>query len=663
MSVYNPKERWLDIEIENINLLLEKLDPIESKEIEPWVFTPQTLEKVVGPINLKFIRKSLQNIAKMISYNVLMILFKYLFFKWTEEEYTKKTSNIVNKLINLYGDWWEKPILKKWFEKKAILIEELGKDYAGQIIGSIFLYNYFNKPFLYSSSGELPKDSEYIKYYEIVSNLRKEIPGYDELELWKENKLNKFLKINGYYIIGWFILTFSVFFFLEEISKVMDFILLSILFSYYSFVYVIIFLNTYYILRGIPNFWIKVFILTIDLISFFYLINIFFKFNYFYIIIIICWFIAIITFIFSKVNTKLLDKNFSFRSFISFYTISFWYLIWAVIFLITPIAGDPILDMFVFIVTLLGFFIFNQHNEDSVFSPRVWMRLKLIKPLKIYEDMGILNKFVLTVASLNNQKVEEITEQLDISKSIEFNLKKFNIKFKNNIDTIFQLITKYKEEIFYEVIPNCPKDKPCSILEKKREQFDTVISKNIIMRKIDLNSIGLVTKEKLPDKILTCLERAERYFKMFRIYNEDSYGTSVLELTKSLENLFKLLMRDFISSINALNFVGDSRLNRKLPIEILITKGVNSLTLGFFLKFIQETCSYPNNWKIKQELSHFLKKNFPIKPSLVEKLIEVKLIRNIYAHKPAEYISQEQYFKIRELCVQTLNLLRVNLSN
>ncbi len=115
MSVYEPKERWLDIEIENIKVLLEKLDSIESKEIEPWVFTPQTLEKIIGPINLKFIRKSWQNITKkrMISLNVLMILYKHLFFKWTENEYTEKTSNLTNKLINNYGDWWEKPILRK----------------------------------------------------------------------------------------------------------------------------------------------------------------------------------------------------------------------------------------------------------------------------------------------------------------------------------------------------------------------------------------------------------------------------------------------------------------------------------------------------------------------------------------------------------------------
>ena len=432
--------------------------------------------------------------------------------------------------------------------------------------------------------------------------------------------------------------------------------------------FVIMFLSSYYILRDIPNFWIKIFIFIIDLIFFIYIFLIIFENTYFYIITSICWIIAIISFTIFKFKTRLLDKHFSYKKFIYFYAISFWYLIWGVIFLLTIIPEDPIIDIFVYLVLLLAFFLSNQNSEDSVFSPRVWKRLRLIKPLTIYKDMGILNKFVLTIASFNNQKVEDITEQLDISKSIEFNLKRFNIKFKNNIDTIFQLISKHKEEIFYDVIPNCLKDKPCSILEKKRKQFDIVISRNIIIKNADLNLIGLVTYEKLPDKIITCLERAERYFKIFKLYNEDSYGISVLELTKSLENLFKLLILDFISSINDLDFslshlVGDSRLKGELPIEILIKRGVNEFTLGFFLKFFQETCSYPDDWKIKQELSQFLKKKLPIKPSLVEKLLEVKLIRNIYAHKPAEYITQEQYFKIRELCVQVMNLLRVNLSN
>jgi len=602
----------------------------------------------------------------MISYNVLTILFKYLFLKWTEEEYEKSTSNLIKKLINLYGDWWEKPILKKWFEKKAKLIEEFGKEFAGKIIASIFLYKYFNKSFLYSSSGELPIDSEYIKFYEIIDNMRKNIPGYYEVEHWRENKLNKFLHINSYYICGWFIL---ILFFLSLslfensfIYLVMEFIIIS----YALFVFVIIFLNSYYILRDIPNFWIMVFIFTIDLIFFIYIIGIIFEYPYFYIITSICWIITIISFTIFKINTKYLDKNFRYRSFISFYTMSFWYLIWAVIFLFTPMQEDPIIDMFIFIVILFAFFLNIQYNEDSIFSPRFWIRLKLIKPLKIYKDMGILNDFVLTIASVSNHKVEEITEQLDISKSLDFNFGKFNIKFKNNIDTIFKLISKYKEEIFYEVIPKCPKDKTCSILENKLEQFNTDISNNIIIN-VDIAAIGLKTYHKLPEHVKISLERAERYFKIFKVFNEDSYGTSVLELTKSLEYLFKILMHIFISTKDILNWIpsfeDDSRMKGELSIVLMIKKGVKDFPLGFFLKTIKEICFLPDDWKIKQEFGVFLKEKFPIRLSLLNKLLEVKVIRDVCAHSPGESITPEQYFYIRELCFQVLNLLEINLSD
>jgi len=685
MSVYKPKEHWLEIEIENIEVLLNNLDPLESKEIEPWLFTPQNLEKVIGTSNLKFTRKSWQNITKkrMISLNVLMILFKHLFFKWTEKEYTKKTNNLTIKLINNYGDWWEKPILRKWFKKKENMIEEFGNEFAGQIIASIFIKEYSNKPVFYVSSAELPEDSEYIRYYEIIDKMRKNIPGYDELELWRGNKLNKFLNINRYYIIGWglLLLAYIILSFLENsfIFNLMVFV--AIIYAF--FFCIILILNSFYILRDIPNIWIKVFIFTIDLIFCNYIFILIFESLFFYIILSICWIITIISYTIFKIKTKLLDKNFGYRSFIFFYTISFWNLIWSIIFLFTLVSEDIITEILllvfdgisdynfiafiVFTFILYGFFLFSQYNEDSVFSPRVWMRLKLIKPLEIYKEMGIINDFALILANLNNQTVEETIEQLEISKSIDFNCRKFGINFKININSAFQLISKHKEEIFYNIIPNCPKDKTCSILENKLEQFNTDISENIIIRNVDITAIGLKTYEKLPDHVKISLERAEIYFNIFKIYNMDSYGISVLELTKSLEYLLKMLMHIFISTKDVLNWIpsfeDDSRMKGELSIVLMIKKGVKDFPLGFLLKTIREICSLPDDWKIKQEFGDFLKKKLPIRLSLLNKLLKVKVIRDIYAHSPGESITPEQYFNIRELCYQVINLLEVNLSN
>jgi len=684
MSVYEPKERWLEIEIENIEILLNNIDPFDSKEIEPWLFTPQNLEKVIGTSNLKFIRKSWQNITKkrMISLNVLMILYKHLFFKWTEEDYTKKTSNLTLKLINNYGDWWEKPILRKWFKKKEYIIEEFGNEFAGKILISIFIKEYSYKPVFYVSTGELPKDSEYIRYYEIIDNIRKNIPGYDELELWRGNKLNKFLNINKNYLIGWGILVlgFIILLFFENSFIFNLMVLVGIIYSF--FVFFILILNSFYILRDIPNIWIKVFIFTIDLIFCNYIFIFIFESLFFYIILSICWIITIISYTIFKINTKLLDKNFSFRKFIFFYIVSFWNLIWSIIFLFNLVSEETITEILLifieipynnliplifFTILLYGFFLHSQLGEDSVFSPRVWARLRLIKPLEIYKELGILNDFALILANLNNQTVEETIEQLELSKSIDFNCRKFGINFKININNTFQLISKHKEEIFYNIIPNCLKDKTCSILENKLEQFNTDISENIIIRNVDITAIGLKVYEKLPYNIREALERAERYFNIFKIFNEDSYGTSVLELTKSLEYLFKILLHIFISTKDVLNWIpsfeDDSRIKRKLFIVLMIEKGVKGFSLGFFLKTIREICSLPNDWKIKQEFVVFLKKKLPIRLSLLNKLWEVKVIRDNYAHSPGESITTEQYLNIRELCYQVLNLLEVNLSD
>ena len=110
------------------------------------------------------------------------------------------------------------------------MIEVFGNDFAGQILASIFIKEYSYKSVFYVSSVELPKDSEYIRYYEIIDKMRKSIPGCDELELWRGNKLNKFLIINGYYIIGWVILFFAFLilslFAYSFISSIMDFIII-----------------------------------------------------------------------------------------------------------------------------------------------------------------------------------------------------------------------------------------------------------------------------------------------------------------------------------------------------------------------------------------------------------------------------------------------------
>ncbi|GAH04497.1 unnamed protein product, partial [marine sediment metagenome] len=157
------------------------------------------------------------------------------------------------------------------------------------------------------------------------------------------------------------------------------------------------------------------------------------------------------------------------------------------------------------------------------------------------------------------------------------------------------------------------------------------------------------------------------YFKIFSLYNEDSYGICVLELAKSLEDLLKILFNEFISNKNVLSCLqtisGDSRIQKELPIVSMIKNGVKLYTFGSFLYIIQETLSYPEECKIRQELINFLKNNLPVDPNLIIKLSELTNYRNDYAHLPGEIITPEQYLVFRDHIFQIINLLRADLSD
>ena len=309
----------------------------------------------------------------------------------------------------------------------------------------------------------------------------------------------------------------------------------------------------------------------------------------------------------------------------------------------------------------------NNLNVENIFNPEIWVRMKLIRPLNVYQSLGLLNDFALVFADAGGLDIKEVLNGLDLSKSIDYNCKKFRIKFKTNIDHTFEIISKQKDEIFNTIIPNCPEDINCVVLDNKLEEFDQQITENVKIKKITLSSVGLKVFEKLPSNIKIALERAERYFRIFRLYNEESYGPSVLELAKSLEILFKILINEFISSKdvkNCLNIIsGDSRIQKELPIVSMIKYGVKSYTFGSFLYVIQETSSYPEECKIRQALINFLNNNLPVDLANIIKLREITNYRNDYAHIPGEIIKPEQYLVFRDHIFQIINLLKVDLSD
>ena len=669
MSIFESKERWLEIEIKNIEKLLNYLIEEDSKSVEPWFFSPKNLENAVGKENLNFIRIIWQKSTYIgkISLNILVIIYKHLFFKWTEETFQNKVSNLLTNLLKQYAGWWEKPIIRKLFDTKENFIKAYGKDTAGQIIGSLCLnqYKYDSNKHTVTTKN-LPMDGEIISYYKLVDKIRENFPGYLDLIRWREKYTKRVKSINNSICCVCFSLYLIFIIVLPEWVLVLESFFLSFLF-----------INVYFIMKEVENIWFRIFNLNIVLIYLNYLyFNILIlpdikstqEYLLWYSFQLIFWIILIISFSVFKYQTRYLGKSKSFLGVIIFYFISFWYIIWLIFFYFDNNIESFEIEV-LFLILIIFFFylyIYSIERENS-FNPEIWARMKLIKALKIYESLGILNDFALVFADASNRDIKEVLDGLELSRSIDYNCKKFGIKFKINIDHTFEIISMQKDEIFNIIIPNCPEDKNCPVLMNNLEDFNQQISENIKIPRVDLSSINLKVYEKLPDRIKIALERAERYFKIFKLYQEDSYGMCVLELAKSLEDLLKILFNEFISNkgvINCLHTIsGDSRIQKELPIVSMIKNGIRLYTFGSFLYVIQETFSYPKECKIRQELINFLKKNLPVDLTYIIKLRELTNYRNDYAHITGEIITPEQYLNFRDQIFQIINLLRVDLSD
>ncbi len=667
MSIYESKEHWLEIEINNIEKLLNYLIEEDSKSVEPWFFSPRNLENAVGKENINFIRALWQSSTFLgkISFNILVIIYKHLFFTWTEETYQNKTRNLLKNLLKQYADWWEKPIIRKLFERKENFNKAYEKNTAGQIIGSLCLNLYkYDSNKVITTAKNLPRDAEIIRYYKIVDKIREYFPGYSDLIKWREKNAKGVKYINKLYCCGYLIL-FIIYFFLLPPEW-----FLIIEFSFLSF----LLLNVIFVVKEVENIWCRIFFMNFVLIYIDYLIYdilIFPTINstqdcfIWYLFQWILWIISIISFSIFKYQNRYLGKSNSFNGVIFFYFISIWYVIWSIFYYLSNYIGGFEIEIGFLMFALFCFFVnINNLKEENIFKPEVWARMKLINPLKIYESLGILTDFALVFADLSGQDIKGVIKKLELSKSIDYNCKKFGIKFKINIDHTFEIISKQKDEIFNIIIPKCPEDKNCAVLVNKLEDFNQQISENIKIPRMDLSSINLKVYEKLPDSIKIALERSERYFKIFRLFQEDSFGMCVLELAKALENLLKILFNDFISNkgvINCLHTIsGDSRIQKELPIVSMIKNGVKLYTFGSFLYVIQETFSYPEECKIRQELLNFLKNNLPVDPTFIRKLRKLTNYRNDYAHIPGEIITPEQYLVFRDHIFQIINLLRVD---
>lgn len=678
---------WTQGEIKSIEKILREIHQFDRRIVEHWFISPKNLENTVGKENYNFIRTIWQKypIDGILSYNIFNIIFINMFNKWTEEDYAESVEKKLKIFLNRYGDWWEKPIIKKWFASKTILINKFGKETAASLIASLYLGD-----FLYDDSNyaippkEMPKDGIFLTYYKIIDKIREHIPGNKEVLNWKNKYLKKLdsIAVFLYFIIFISFIIFLIILFLTENDEIIFFsffiLLIIIFFGFLAYLLV----NWITILKHIANIWYKIFVISLISIYINYIFYIFVVTNYIYYLqdaffwYMVQWTIWIISIISYKMFRKkaLFGQKKITSGNIFFYIVSFNYLIVSIILFFLDWLGSfdlwfyELLWEIILIMIVLIIFTTQVKNtkKEGIFHADIWIRRKLLNPLKIYKDLDFLNDFAQALSDLTDHSVEEILKKLDISKSIEENCKQFGFNFRRDINQAFDIIIKHKREIF-KIIPNCPTDIVCPVLEQKLNEFDQDFSKNISRKDIDLSILGLRVNDKLPENVKNALERAESHFKTLKFCNDDSFGFCILELTKSLEGLFKILMHEFVSRKEAINYSralsGDSRIQKDLPIVSLIKNGVEKYTLGSFLYIIQETYSYPENCKIKKELLKYIQENLPVDIADIKKLKVLVDIRNDYAHSPGEIIPSEQYFASRELVIRILNFLKIDLSN
>jgi len=656
-------EYWNERELKCVESTLSQFKEDDRLRIDPWFFTPKNLENVVGHQNLKFIRKiwNRGHYGEFLSYNVFAIIYFYLFKIWTEEDYKSRIKLHLNRFLDLFCDWWEKPIVMKWFESKQKLIQKFGESKIASIISSMILIVYEYKPSAYiTPPKEITEEGKIIPYHKIIELLRNEIPGNKEVSNWEQN-FQKKKRIFNIFLTLIPISMFCIFIFTDDIYFYLNYYFVALISLICIFIYDWILINKIH-----KNVWANIFILSLILIYINYFIYLFIYGDYSiipHIIQLIAWIIIIISFsIFSFQYSKFGNRRYVFGTYF-LYGLCIWDIIISLYSYFTNDISAYFLE-FLFLVWIYVFFMIGINNDlNCKFSPIYWVRFKFIHPLETYKELGILEEFAQALADAMNQNLSLVMSKLDLSKSIEQNCNLLGLRFKRNINDVFKLISKHKNEIFTKIIPNCPEDRTCPVLDEKLEEFYKEIIKNLSIKNINLEILGIKVKEKLPNDIIISLERAEGYYKIFRILNLKSYGPSILELAKSFENLFKKLMRFFIQQKDSIAYVQISTNKQKeLPIVEMIKKGVDLYTFGSFLFVIQETLSYPGDCKIKKQFYKFLQKYIDLNIEDIKLLRQVTNFRNDYAHISGEIVTKDHYFIFRKLIFDIINGLTADLS-
>jgi len=683
MESQNFERRWTQKELVSIEFLLSFIYKVDSESIRPWFSSPQHLAEIVGIENCVFIRFSwyMGSHQGTLSYNILNILYQKLIETWTDEIYRARTARITQTLISQYSDWWEKPIFLKWFENRENLTQLFGKKGAANIISSICISEYkSHDPRISTPVGTIPPDGNFISLFNIIGFLRGKLPGQERVI----NKISAIKKLNIY---QWIFLLIPVFYLIIDFLSEGALFFVSInIFGYLGEDILILGLILWFIavllfwwvvnLSEIDNFWFRILIISlffnlIDAVIITFIIVPLSESPFlFYFLSWGLWALSIYSILTIKKHniTKEDEKYLLGTSFLVILSIVVGFSAISVISFFT-LNWILLIDIFGILILLYGLY-------ASLYI-EAWIRKSNVKPLRIYEEWGLLEGYAFALAQATQIDPDEILRTIDLDLSIQENYKKFGIIFKKNMNKTFKALTEYKDEIMEKIVPACPAETSCPILEQKGKELINFVGKKVEIGEEEKIVLEIKVFDQLPEDIREYLKLSEDIAKIFALKDfraagvenlalEKTYGFSVLFLAISLESLIKHFVDQFLRDSGVRKCLGEYRKekeNWRMPIVKIGKSGVKRASIGWLIKVLKTTCEYPENCEIKQLLKEFLSNNLNVKLEHILGLKEFIQARNDYAHIIGTIITKDQYIDFRGRVIEFFNRLKVDISN
>ncbi len=670
---------WNDKHRRNIRLLIKLFEKYDYGDLSSSFSSPIHLKQDIGQKRFDLILDIWDSGPKngCLSNIVINLLFIHFFNNWNDETYQAKLQQPFVEFVEEFCDWWEKPIIRKWFETKKNLLNEFGKDKAEVIVGTILLRQLTKKGVnLVKTSIDL-KINFNLDYYKIIDILRQNINGYKNVIKWKrEYKRNLiFANIPLVIILTIFLIYMRI---------------VYIPFFFWSFVSIwflfLFFLNIWIILKNVDNIWYRIHFTSLFFIYLIYLIlvflilpNISITINalFFFALGWLGWAVSIISFRMFQIDCQDFGKDGSHLGGNSIYFFLLSFFTWSILTYIS--------DFSLFDTNFLKLIFIDEINNSSIIGieigimigfiltyifyikPEFWIRRKEIKPFKTYKKLGILEDFMNALSLATNQEYSIIKKKLNLDKSITENYISLGITFKGDINKAYTLLKKYETHLINKVVPDSPEEFLLHNIIKISKGYNKKISNIIWFKRFDDEFLKLNFINKLPKNLIETLRSAELHFKLYSLFDERSFKLCIIELASTIEYIFKIIMNMFLQKTNTydcLNLLktGTDK-DEKRYFIMLLERGGAKTTLGIFLRIIKDICYIQKGCKITHELKDFLEKNWLIDQNFLIELDNFNRLRNSLVHTPGKIVDRTKYEHSRNLIFGYLNHLRIDLSS